>query len=550
MQAEHSVMVLSHSPWAAALPAPEEMRALEQRAIAAGTPVAELMESAGEAVASMLGQWYGTRLQNEGPIVILCGPGNNGGDGLVTARYLQEAGADVHVVVVYAQKYSPLLTDQLKRFMQQSDRVYLFADKGATLEKVTQVIDRSTLSSLLASAWMIVDALLGVGQQESPRGAIRVIIECVKEVLSRAGGQQQCIAVDVPTGVNCSSGQVYAPAIEAHATITIEAPKRGMLQYPARAVCGRITAAPIGITLADGCEFSVITPEDAALQLPGRSPQAHKGDFGQVAVIAGSTSYPGAAELVCRAALRTGAGLVTKVDVGDGARSESWPEIVHRSVVRDAEGAWLYRLCEQLKKSRCAVIGPGLGVAVDTAEMLQALLNFIEKDRLCCVLDADCLNVMSREIAAGRVFSLPQAVLTPHPGEAARLLGCRSEDVQRDRYQAVREIAQRTSATVVLKGASSIVYNARHGFVNVTGNPYMATPGSGDVLAGMIGARVAAGQTPLDAAVCAVYYHGLAGDLAHDQRRTCIIASDIIEAIPQALSTPASARVVRARSQS
>lgn len=563
--AEIAGIVFSDLSHAAYLPSAEEMSAIDAASVTSEVSMLDLMEQAGASAARKISELYPEILKTKKRVLILCGPGNNGGDGLVVARHLLQAGVDVFVWLAPLPKYSLGLTEQIKKFLACGKKVHFVGQFDGSAESglnqtACSKIDSEVLGGLIADSYLVVDALLGNGQRDAPRGAIA-------EAIAELNRQQEhlnlhCLALDIPSGVNTDSGEVYEPHIRAEKTLAFEMLKRGMLQYPARSCCGQIIVLPIGLKADRVTEFVAVLPPAkgsvsknkstahaacAAIQIAPREASAHKGDFGHVFVIAGSHDMPGAAVLSSLAALRTGSGLVTRTDFSSGlaAALPFAPEIMLCNCKPGfSEEELFFLLSDRMQKSDCILIGPGLGSSELTSRLVLRLLRLIEKEGYMTVLDADCLNIMGQQIAAGQDFYLPTSVITPHPGEAARLLQTTTHKIQRDRYTAAAMLFKKTGAVTVLKGAASLVYAAERdsaqgkqsrGFVNLSGNPYMASAGSGDVLAGMLASLVGQGKGLIDAAISAVFYHGVAGDLAHALNQSTIIASDIVAAIPRAL---------------
>jgi len=528
---------LTASPHAALLPSPAEMAKFDAATIEGGVSAVDLMEKAGAAVAGLIYELYGAKFGPDHPVTVLCGVGNNGGDGLVAARYLRAHGCHVAVVMTAAAKYSPELTAEVTKYVTLGEEFFMFAEDVRGLDQPGRQLDLKTLRELLRASWMVIDALLGTGQKDAPRGAVKSVVECLNLVRSEKGSALKCVAIDVPTGVDPGSGRVFEPHVQADLTVSIELVKRGLLQYPGREACGEIRVVSADISCSEGAEFSLITRNNAMVKLPPRRLEAHKGDFGRVLVIGGSPGMPGAPAMAALAALRTGAGLVSKVKFGGGLAEASIPELLHEVVPEEFERAAVPRLLQIMRGMSCTVIGPGMGTAAQTKDALAVLFKAIQEENLTVLIDADALNILAELLKEGENIKLSQAILTPHAGEMARLLGADSPAaIQADRYKAARELSHLTDAVVVLKGASSVIYKGKQGFVNLTGNPFMATAGSGDVLSGMIAGFVAQGKSLIEAAACGVFYHGLAGDQAHQKSRGPIIAGDIIAAIPGALA--------------
>lgn len=492
------------------------MATFDAATIAAGIPSLTLMERAGEAVVREIKARY---LKNEsrGRVVVLCGPGNNGGDGFVIARLLKDAMIGCEVIVSKADRYTPDCKKNWDRFTGQVT-VY---ESGGHEDLVTS----------LKRANVIVDALLGTGQNAAPRGAVRDLVQLVQLVTHME--QIPVISVDVPTGVDASSGEVFETHITADSTVTFQFIKRGLVQYPAQDKCGQLVVADIGIKADRQTEFSFFSHQSFPLKL--RHSHAHKGSFGTVLVIGGSRNMPGAPVLTGESAYRAGAGLVIKAQI-KGEQVLGLPEAI-LSTVPGKDGSFSEKsvagLKETLQRANVVALGPGLGYGAAQFKFVKKIIEICQKKDIPLVLDADGLNCI-----AGKKILLPErSVLTPHPGEAARLLGAKKDIVKKDRYAAVREISKKYRAVTVLKGHHSLIYFNGYGWVNNSGNPYMATAGSGDVLSGVIAAFIAQGLDPFPAASWGVHIHGHAGDIAHQESGGPILAGEIARFVPKAIGT-------------
>lgn len=525
---------LSQTPWALALPSSAEMAQLDSAAISAGIPALELMERAGQACAKHVCVMLGEAIPRSKSVLVLCGPGNNGGDGAVIARILHERGISVRVMLVAAVKLSPQLQTNLDRLVSLGVNLRLFSSSGGnsvTVPGLPIVNDHELVISLSESV-LIVDALLGTGQSGPPRGELALLIELV--IQHQKNGKVPVLSVDCPTGVNTTSGEVYIPALSADRTIAIEVIKRGLVQSPAFEHCGEIFAESIGIDCSRGAECSLLSSR--TLALPPRPRTAHKGMMGRVWILAGSTHMPGAALLSARGALHSGAGLVCMLPGAlASAEAAAVPETILLPVPTvENSGADAWRaLAPLLKDAQGVVLGPGLGLSPQSREFIRLALEALAQSQVPYVVDADALTCCAElHLRAGQFGA---AVLTPHPGEAARLLGITTLEVQRDRYAAARQLSQLLDVVVVLKGASTVIAGRDSGFVNLHGNPYMAVAGSGDVLSGILGTFVAQGHSPLKGAKLAVYVHARAGELAHQRSGGPILASEIAVAASAAV---------------
>lgn len=460
----------------------DEMRAFDRRAAAEfGLSVATLMRRAGLAVAEATRRAAVLRGVCDLPVLLAAGHGNNGGDARVAATFLGEWGF----------------------------RTSVFAPEDSLPDPLA-----------VPHGSLVVDGLLGTGARGAPRGAIAEAIRWMNRLRAERGAF--VVAIDVPSGLDADTGAVADPAVEADLTVTLGLPKRclapGAPEVGALR-CGRVEAAGLGFPAALVGETPADTDElvcgEVEALLPRRPRAAHKGDFGHVFVLAGSDRYAGAAALAAEAAARGGAGLVSVRTTREAAcpirvrLPEAMVEALPGpSVTPEALGP---EFAEALRRAGTLVVGPGLTTGDGP---LRALRLALESGVARAVLDADALSLLATHPEL--VGALPAAtVLTPHPGEAARLLGTTVAEVQRDRRAALLALVAKTGATVVLKGAGTLVSAPGRGVhVLRAGNPGMATGGSGDVLAGLCGALLAQGLAPFDAARLAVWRHATAGDEA------------------------------------
>jgi len=507
------------------LPSAEEMAQMDRVTIEGGISASELMERAGRGVFNYLTKNFQTKLKNA---VILCGPGNNGGDGLVVARMLKEAGHEPVAVVASSSKYSSGCVEQLHKAVQAGVVPFITSTEAGPKEIQLTLINNQNLANAFGQCQILLDCLLGTGQHSGPRGDIADLLNV------SAAYQVTRVAIDVPTGVDCSSGALYEPYFKADLTLSIECIKRGLLQYPAQSACGELVKIPIGIKSDGLTEFCLSSSGD--LEFPSRAPNFHKGLAGAVYVLGGCLSMPGAPILASHAALRAGAGLVRMATLGARQSANVWPEVILDPHNGDYfEESHFAALRDSFKESNVIVLGPGLGTRPETAKLVKRILVFTKDNEIPVVVDADALNMLAN-VKSG--FELGHCVLTPHPAEASRLLTSDTSEVQTDRYSAALQLQQRYKGVVVLKGASTLIRGPNEGFVNLTGNSSMATAGSGDVLSGILAAFMAQfGKTrgTMYATRLAVFVHGRAGEIASRDGACPIIASDITNAIPQAI---------------
>ena len=499
----------------------EEMRKIDNKAIKAlGIPSLLLMERAGKRVAEEALKML-KDVQTK-KVVIFAGGGNNGGDGYVAGRYLLLNDIAVKTIIVSNPRQTDAKTNL--DFLRKLGRRAGFSN------------GIKNLKGELSSCGLILDAILGTGTKgklkEPLPGLIRLINKSGKPVIS----------IDVPTGLCADTGRILGSCVKAARTVTMALPKLGLLLFPGADYTGKLTVADIGIpqALLDSSVLKISLPEPASIHsfLPQRPANSHKGSFGHVLVIAGSAGYTGAAALTSQGALRAGAGLVTLGIPKSLNRimEAKLTEVITRPLP-ETSGAALHTdaidaVLEMLDKADVLAIGPGLGLDAETISLIRKLIPMVKKP---VVLDADGLNALRGNISIlGR---LPNCVITPHPGELSRLLKRPISEIQSDRVGIAREVAEELKITVVLKGARTVIANPRgYVFINPTGNSGMATAGSGDVLTGMLASFIGQGLNPTNASVVSVYLHGLAGDIAaREKGEACLLASDIVEYLPQAM---------------
>ncbi|MEW6553340.1 MAG: NAD(P)H-hydrate dehydratase [Actinomycetota bacterium] len=503
---------------------PREMAALDRRAIEGGTPSLDLMERAGRHVAEQARDLVGLCAGKK--INVVAAKGNNGGDGFVAARYLASWGAEVGIYLL-------------------GDEDELSADAAANYRRyreevgVVERCDPSRLAEELIGSDLVIDAIFGTGFRGVAEGDHATAIAAVN------ASAAPVLAVDIPSGVDAETGAVGGPAVLAARTVTFAWPKVGLYLFPGARQAGEIVVVDIGIPghlLAEVVESEIYTIEEdeVAARLPRRSPDAHKGNSGRVLVVAGSVGLTGAAALCSRAALRCGAGVVT---LGIPSSLNPIMEVKLTEVMTlplpDGGGGYLGHgaveaVLDKLQSYDVLALGPGLGTAPATCEVVDGLLR---RARVPVVLDADGINCSAgRDGLSGREGA---TVITPHPGELGRLLGREAGEIQASRVDSAAEAARRFDCTVVLKGANSLVAEAEGRiYINTLALPGLATAGSGDVLTGCIAAFCAQGLDPLDAAVCGVFIHGKAAELAsHLVGPVGMVAGDIISHLPLALSS-------------
>jgi ADP-dependent NAD(P)H-hydrate dehydratase / NAD(P)H-hydrate epimerase len=494
-------------------------------------PGAQLMENAGARFVEALLSFVPDIARQR--IAIVCGKGNNGGDGFVIARLLHERSAKPAVILCgEPAEVRGDAAHSLRRFQRD----------GGELRHARNAQEWAAAKEAVASANIIIDALFGTGMRGAVEGWLAEVIADVNRVHPAA----RVFAVDIPSGLSSDEGRIAGPAIDADATITFTAPKLGQLLHPASEKVGRLVVAAIGspASLVEQCSDSHLRwlePSEFAQFRLHRKAAANKGNFGHVLVIAGSLGKTGAAVMAGTAALKAGAGLATVAtpDICVPVVGAHSPELMTAPLPATDTGSISCvqdsRFTELLHGKTILAMGPGLGTHPETQEFVRTVVRDVSTP---LVLDADGLNAFDEhdgELAAHRAA---QIAITPHPGEMARLANISTQNVQADRIRVAEKAAHDFNATVVLKGHETVIA-APDGrtWINSTGNPGMAKGGSGDVLTGMAAGILAQhAGTDWSKAVClAVYLHGLAGDLAAEQRgEISLMASDIIHAIPEA----------------
>ncbi len=502
-----------------------EMRELDRRAIEeVGIPSLVLMENAGRTTYAILRREFP---ELAGPVAILAGRGNNGGDGLVVARYLAQSGIPVAVFLTAAR-------DQVRGDARTN--LEITARLGIEVIEVKEEKDLNPLAHRLAKSALMVDALLGTGLNSEVRGLMAGVIEEINRL------RPPVLAVDIPSGLCADTGQPLGAAVKAQVTVTYGWPKIGQILPPGRDYTGRLWQVDISIppALAENVAGALTEAAEMRALLPPRSFASNKGTYGHLVVLAGSEGKTGAAALTSEGALRSGAGLVT---LGIAASLNDILEVKITEAMTlplpEAAGARalgmqaLEPLQNFLEDKTAAALGPGLGTHPETRELVRHLAQDLP---LPLVIDADGVNALAGHPDLLKTAAGPR-LLTPHPGEMARFLGTTVPQVQSDRLKTAREAARQTGAVMVLKGARTVVADPEGRVsINSTGNPALASGGTGDVLTGLIGGFLAQKLSPWDAARLGVYLHGLAADYwaaAHSSRG--LIAADLLRVFPEVL---------------
>lgn len=504
----------------------EKMQEIDKRAMQEfGIPELILMENAGIEVTNAA-KTVLTSLEGK-KVCIFAGKGNNGGDGFVVARHMFYQGAKVKVFILGDMEA-----------IQHSAKVNLHILQNMNIDIVPIKTERDwdKVKVALTFSDCVVDALLGTGFRAPLKEALQKLIEVIN------AARKPVIAIDIPSGVDANTGQVDMIAIKATATVTFGLLKIGLIFYPGADYTGEVFVKNIGFPyslLHDECiKQTIITNSIVRNQLPERNSDVHKGVCGKVLVIAGSRGMTGAAALASMASLRSGAGLVT-LAVGESMHdilSSKLTEVIIKALPEENEEL-LYKealdiLIDLADQNDVVVIGPGLGRNPSTVQMIE---EFIEQTDKQLVIDADALYALSKNINVleGKE-KMP--ILTPHLGEMARLVNKSVEEIKGDLISNAREAAELFQSIIVLKNSRTVVaYPDGNVYINTRGNAGMATAGSGDVLAGIIGALAAQhNNSNFDSAVGGVYLHSMAGDIAASSGMIGLIASDIVQAIPSA----------------
>ncbi len=505
-----------------------EMQELDQRTIEGrGIPGEVLMESAGRALVQPVLELLASSSRSDAIVRIFCAAGNNGGDGFVLARHLIARAVPVETILI--GEVAGLPSDAARNWAR-------LQAMGAACRVFDAQPDGIDWRPLLAETSVAVDALFGVGLSRAITGAFANLIESLCD--ARRSGLR-VLAVDLPSGVAADTGQVLGVAVRADRTLTIALPKVGLALEPGRSHAGEIQVARIGIDDPDPQRlprtelWNVVA---ARRGLPNRPRVGHKGTFGRVLVIAGSKGMMGAGALCCRAALRAGAGLVTLAHPQGRAVELAGlcAEVMTAEVAATESGGFARaaeKALEELAAARDIVaIGPGLGREPETSELVGRLLSTIDRP---IVLDADGLFGLAGRLESLHDRSAP-TILTPHPGEAAHLLSTNVAHINADRIAAARLLAVRAQSIVVLKGAGTVIADPDgRTIVNTTGGPALASGGTGDVLTGIVAARLAAREPAFEAAALAAWWHGASADRLDEAGLGFgILASEVADGLP------------------
>lgn len=503
----------------------EQMQSFDATAINDyGIPGIILMENAGRCTADLLVKYFGS--QEGRKVIIFAGPGNNGGDGFVIARHLYQQGADIIIYLLVPEekiKGDALVNLNIVRKIAISIRVISSRDE--------------VLVDEIQGAHLLVDAIFGTGLKREVEGHFAGIIELINQV------DVPVAAVDIPSGLDADRGIVLGVAVTADLTATYGAAKPGQFSYPGRFYTGRLEIVDIGIPpevmAEDESSYELLQRQTVGQMLSERLPEGHKGSYGHLLIVAGSRGKTGAAILTARASLRSGAGLVTLC--GGSKLSHIYEPVLLEAMSipitgleNGAPGIDDYPVINEALATRtAAALGPGIGREAGTVELLSRMYAEAE---CSLVVDADGLNCLSQSGKSLENRSGLARIFTPHPGEMARLSGLTTSEVQRDRAEVARQFATANQVYLVLKGAATVVASPDGRIaLNSTGNPGLATGGTGDVLTGIIGGFLVQGLTPWQASCLGVFSHGLSGDLLARRNRQGFLASEIADFLPQAI---------------
>ncbi len=545
----------------------EEMQRIEREADAGGLSYDTMMENAGRAVAEAC-QRMGVADKR---ILVLVGPGNNGGDGLVAGRYLHDAGAYVTFYI-------------WKRGVEGDENFRLATERDIPISWAEDDEGFAALRRLLGESNVIIDALLGTGVSRPIGGSLKEILSVVKESVEGTNEPKGTegaealfspslpsltarptfpllVAVDVPTGLDCDTGAIDPAAVPADLTVTFGFPKRGQFLFPGAEYVGRLVVADIEIPphLADDVRVELATPQMISDLLPPRPLGAHKGTFGKALVVAGSVNYTGAAYLASAAATRVGTGLVT-LALAEGIHpilASKLSEVTFLLLPQDMGVLVpdaIKVLGESIRDYDALLLGPGLGRDKKTVQFVQQLLSvepgkrgrigFVANEEAAkgelllppLVIDADGLNALADTPNWWEQLR-ERSILTPHPGEMSRLTGITVREIEADRLGVARQMAEKWGQVVILKGAYTVIADPEgRAVISPFANPGLATAGSGDVLAGAIVGFLAQGLAPFDAALVGAYVHGLAGELVRRELGGAgMVAGDLLPVLPKTI---------------
>ncbi len=502
-----------------------EMREMDSWAIERlGVPGVVLMENAGRGVVRIIGNGFG------GPsglrVAIVCGGGNNGGDGSVIARWLANVGASVRIFLL--SKSGQVRGDA-------RTNLDIAIGMGIRMDEVFEERRLGLMRRGFKGCDLIVDAIFGTGFRGEAKGIPGRAIDLIND------SGVPAVSVDVPSGLNSDNGSVEGPCVRAVLTATMGLPKRGLLLYPGRGFVGDLYLVDIGTPHLHikGPSLELVERNTVRQLIPPRPPNGHKGSFGHLLVVGGSRGMSGAAALTSYSALKSGAGLVYLAipESLNTPMEAALTEVITIPLPETPEGCLsihaLPQIEDLLAKVDVLALGPGLSTNDNTGRLVRALLPRL---KLPTVIDADGLNLVVKEPKILRKVKAP-LMITPHPGELSRLIGKTISEIERDRVGYSQSVARDLKSVLVLKGAPTVIANTDgSAHINPTGNSGLATAGSGDVLTGIIGAMLAQGLSPVGSGIVGAYLHGLAGDIAAEEVTPYgVVAGDVVDMVPEAI---------------
>jgi len=507
----------------------DEMRQIDRAADGLGVKTEFLMENAGRAVAEETKRYVGGVIGKQ--ILVVVGPGNNGGDGLVAARYLADWGAEVCLYLCSKRKAEDI-------------NLALTQERGIYTVKAEEDKDSRVLAQWLASCDVVVDAVFGTGKSRVIDGLYKQVLSEVRDAGKRRG-EMSVVAIDIPSGLDADTGAVDVSCPLADVTVTLGYPKPGLYNFPGADKVGEVIIADIGIPshLSDNIPTELITEDWVKTILPLRPRGANKGTFGKVLVIAGSINYIGAAYLACMGAARVGVGLVTLATARSlqPVLAAKLTEVTYLPLPEAEDGVISSKavsvVIESLEGYDVVLVGCGLGQRQPVMDFIKgALFNLPNAGSPALVLDADALNILASVPNWWKKLS-QDAILTPHPGEMARLSGLSLEEVQRNRLEVARKMAIDWGKVVVLKGAYTVVASPDGSAkISQLANAGLASAGTGDVLTGVIAGLVAQDVSLFDAAACGVHLHGQAGEVVKRELGDAgMLAGDILPVLPRVI---------------
>jgi ADP-dependent NAD(P)H-hydrate dehydratase / NAD(P)H-hydrate epimerase len=505
----------------------QQMRTLDSAAINEfGIPGIVLMENAGRKTCDMLIELYGNPEGKK--VVVFAGPGNNGGDAFVVARHLHQNGADVIVnLLVQPEEISGDAKTNLNIVQKLPIPLHVLVD--------SQEIDSLDFSR----AFLIVDGLFGTGLKREITGRFAKVINDINKCTAPT------VSLDIPSGMDSDSGQRLGACVHADVTYTYGLAKPGQFSYPGKVYCGDIKVVDIGIPpeVIENAQLYIelLGPNNSGCSLPGRVPDGHKGSHGHLLIIGGSPGKTGAAILAAKGGLRSGSGLVSMCvsqssnDIYESALHEAMTITVTGSENSALDIDDYPTIKKAISGKSALVVGPGIGLAEGSCELVKKIYN---EASMPLVIDADGLNALATDAQSIQCEDKDLRILTPHPGEMARLTGMSTKEIQENRIEITRDFSMRNNVYVILKGAATIV-GAPDGriAVNSSGNPGMGTGGMGDVLAGIIGGLLAQKLSAWNASCLGVYVHGLAADHIAQTMKQGYLATEVADTVPVMFNT-------------